>query len=270
MAVFLPNGIGESLGDSLVTNEPLYMSGDVWYVDSESGSDAGGSAGQDRAAPLATLSQAVTNAADDDIVVLMSTHTEDIASTVTLSKRLTIVGAGQSEGKPTATLRLDDASASLLDVQSDQVQLRNIYFGPTQKAATGHQVEVGDNSSGHSDVVIRGCYFELGGNDDAAAVYVHSTNSDVTLRSCTFKNESGSAQAAQALYVETGATHVVLEGVVFDGGSQGFSDYYAAEIDATSLYAEEVSCLRGADLKLTNSNGYAHVGTATGGSRVDW
>lgn len=269
MAAFLPNGIGESLGDVLVTNEPLYMSGDVWYVSSEDGSDAGGTAGQNRAAPLATLGQAHTNASDGDIIVLAADHSETLTSGLTISKDVVIVGAGQSEGKPTAVLKMNDDNESLLSLTGDDIQLRNIYFGPHEKANTLFRVEVGTASSGVG-CVIRGCYFEMDENDDAAAVHIHQASLNVIIRSCTFINSSSTGQAEQAITANTGASVVRLEDVVVDGGSQGFSNYYAVDIDATNLQIEGMSLLRGADANLNSSVGYAHIGTATGGARVDW
>ena len=42
----LPNGIGQSLWDSLATAEPLSISGNVWYVHSTTGTDGASPAGR--------------------------------------------------------------------------------------------------------------------------------------------------------------------------------------------------------------------------------
>lgn len=266
MSVFLPNGIGGTLGDSLVVNEPLYMSGDVWYVDSETGSDAASPAGKDRRAPLATLGQAVTNATAGDIIVLFSTHNETVTGTETLGKRLVVVGEGQSEGKPTATIKLDSSVGSVFSLGENGIQIRNIYFDTPAQASSGHRIEV---TSSAANVLIKGCYFDLDELDDSAAVEISGSTSGTTLRNCTFINSSTTGQAALALDALSGMSDLHIEGCVFDAGEQGFSNYFAATINVTGLRIEETSLLRGADMDLTGSTGYAHIGTSTGGSRVD-
>ena len=41
------NGLGQALGDTLATAEPLRMSGAVWYVNSATGTDAASPSGLD-------------------------------------------------------------------------------------------------------------------------------------------------------------------------------------------------------------------------------
>ena len=63
-----------------------------------------------------------------------------------------------------------------------------------------------------------------------------------------------------------------LEGLTFDAGTVGWSNYWALDLSAgaiTRLTIEGLSLLRGADAKFhASSTGRVNVQTASGGSRV--
>ena len=73
-----PNGLDPDGGNELLTGKPLITSGDVWYVHATEGTDGSGAAGQNRSKPLATLAQAISNAAHEDIIVLKEGHAERV------------------------------------------------------------------------------------------------------------------------------------------------------------------------------------------------
>lgn len=266
---FYPNGIGATLGDSLVTTGPLYMSGDVWYVDSESGADGSSPAGLNREAPLATLAQAVSNAANGDIIVLLSTHDEAISSTVIVNKSVTIVGEGSSGGNPTAKLTNDQGAASMILATAASVRLRNIWIMENAQACSAARI----TSSG-AQFEMTDCYVECGGNDDAAAVLLNGARA--TFRGCTFISTAATVAAQPYGAVRDNATpleDVTFVDCVFSDGAVGFSDHYALRFtnDATRLRGERVSLLLGADVDFTaSSTGYFQVSSSSGGARVDW
>ena len=266
----LPNGVGATLGDSLVVNSPLEFNGNIWYVDSATGADAASPKGRNRNAPLATLDQAVTNSAAGDMIVLMDGHAETITSAVAVNKSLTIVGAGQSSGKPTVKLTNNQAAGAVLTCTGSDVQVRNIWFPTNTQACSARRV----TTSGGNYFRMIGCYFEFGANDDASGLGLAGTT--VEIRNTTFvvTATDNTAQPDTAVDLSGTVSAIIMEGVVFDGGEAGFSDYFAMDLSdsaVTSFYLENLSLLNGADIKvLAASEGYVNVGTSGGGARVDW
>lgn len=267
----LPNGIGETLGDSLVVNKPLEVSGNIWYVSSVSGADAASPKGQNKQAPLATLGQARTNAANGDIIVLLADHSEGFAAVLTIAKSLTIVGAGSSGGKPTVRLLNKQVAGDMLSFTGPAVQLRNIYFPENDVTNSGNRVV----TSSSAIFRMEGCFFECGGKDEGAAMSVG--DGVVDIRNTTFEVTSldNTDQPGIALDNAEGALNTLqMDGVVFDGGVAGFSDYFAMDMSVntlTRIWAENISLLNGADLKIPEAaQGYVNARTSTGAGRIDW
>lgn len=271
--IHLPNGIGDTLGDVLVTTRPLEVNGNVWYVDSNTGSDAYD--GRNRQAPLATLAQAQTNASNGDVVVLMDGHAETLTAALTISKDLTIVGAGSSGGLPTVKFTNNSAAANLFTISaSGLVQLRNIWFEEQTQACSAAKITI---NTTNGSVVIAGCYFEGGQYDDDWQLEI--VNSEVTLvKNTTFISTATSVatQPKGAIGTESGSAIAVcmLDGVTVSSGTYGWSNYHAIELvnqQPTYVAIENSSLLLGADVKIHSSAlGYVNFSTQTGGCRVDW
>jgi hypothetical protein len=266
------NGLGESQGgDVLCTQLPLFSSGNVWWVNSATGTDAGGTAGQDRERPLATLVQANTNASDYDLVVLESGHTETLVAALSL-KALTIVGVGTTSGKPAAQIKINAAAASMLVFSGAAVgELRNIYFPASVQANTTANGKIRQSTSGH--LLISGCYFELSANDQLPGISIDTGSTIV--ENCTFVS-TATAIASRPLKAigSTGAvSDVRIVGSVFDSGTVGFS---TAAIDlstaaVTRLRAFSNSFLRGADSLIhASTTGYFIPSTNSGSPKVTW
>lgn len=269
----LPNGAGETTGDSLVTNSPLEYSGIIWYVSSLLGTDAVSPKGQNRNAPLATLGQANTNAASGDMIVLMAGHAETLTSTITVSKNLIIVGAGTTGSKPSVKLTNNQASGALLHFTGAYYELRNVWFPTNTVANDIAMVRSVVTESG----LVKGCYFEFDANDDAPGISFGGGGSH-SFRGTTFI-VTGTNRADQPFCAVQNAEAVTtpladFEGTIFDGGVAGFSNFFALDLSinaVTRITAEGVSALNGADLKIPEAtNGYLNVGTSTGAARVDW
>lgn len=270
MSIIYQNGLGDTQGDALATCRPLYSSGNVWYVNSAGGVDATTPAGQNREKPLATLAQAVTNAASGDIIELMSGHAETITSGVSVSKQLTIVGGGSLNGQPTVRLT-PNTTGNLLICGATNCQLRNIWFPSNLQASTVARVAVvAQNFRMH------GCYFECGANDQAAGLSLDNTTAAARISNTTFISTatSATAQPESGLKTTVAITDLELDGVVFSGGAFGFSNYRAFDGSAfaiTRLYAINISQLLGADVKLhASTTGRWNTQTCTGGARLDW
>lgn len=269
MAIAYPNGIGGTLGDSLATAKPFIISGAVWYVNSVTGIDAvGGTNGQNRERPLATLAQAVTNSAGTDVIVLMDGCQVSLTGVQSIGSRF-VVGEGLSGGIPTATINFN--AAGQLNMNGTGTQLRGVRLTSRSAAAALARVSIASDAC-----VIRGCYIECGANDTGPAVSVSTALSGCIFRDTTFISTGVllTAQPESAMKFAGTSSSFKLDGLVFDAGTVGFSNFYALDMSAgihTNMDAEQISLLRGADVSInSNSTGFISTPTVTGGSRVNW
>lgn len=268
-----PLGIGESLGDDLIVNGPLLHSGQVWWVDDATGADATSPRGLSRERPLATLAQAVSNAADGDIIVLADGHNEVIstAAPLVVSKSLVIVGSGQSSGKPTVKLAFTGAAAAPIQVTGDAVEFRNIWFEAQGSANANAKIDV-DAGAAYFRMV--GCYVECNGNDDGFALDLAGVAPEV--RNTTFISTSTTAATAPKAAVKLdGATRAILTGCTFDGGTVGWDNGWAVDCDNTAdsllVKLENITCSRGSDIRLQlNTTGHVMVSEGSYAPRIDW
>lgn len=244
----LPNGIGETLGDQLVTGKPLFTTGSVIFVLSTTGDDL--NTGLNKAQPKATLAGAQTAATNGDIIVLLDGHTESYSAALTLSKNLTIVGSGSASGVPTVNFRKGSAyGGAIFTITAAGLQLRNIKI--RESAASDNVDRVSVQANG---VSIIGCYFESGDNDPtASAVQVNNAVTNLTVKSTTFISTSdGDDLPGPGLLLTGTSTDFRYEGVIFDGGTVGFLNglAYTEGGAPTRRFAEQISMLRGADASL--------------------
>lgn len=257
-----PDGAGGTTGDGVAVNAPLYLgtTGHVWYVSSLTGSDAVSPKGRERVAPLATLSQAVTNAAPGDVIDLMENHVETISISLAVSKVLTIV----SEGLGSSRAKLICGGAiSMLVLSQPGTVLNNVYFPASTVAGA---VRLSITSSG---IVLANCYFECGPNDNSATISYATALSSCRLTGATFR-ATGSQPAIAVSFAGT-HTGFFLENVTFDGGSFGFSDFaFKAAGIQTAIYANDIRQLNGADVSLAAGwTGFWLPANASGSARFE-
>ncbi len=267
----LPNGVGETLGDSLVVNGPLYeIGGDVWYVSSVLGTDGASPAGKERQQPLATLAQAVTNAAAGDMIVLADDYDETLTAAQTIGTAgLVIVGAGQSAGRPTAKLTNNAGATSLLLITAAGVQLRNILFPVQEQSCVANRVLVtGPNC------LVKGCYFECDVKDTLATFLINVGADSCRLDSTTFISTETVRTTPPAAGIEFNATmsDVSIVDCIISGGEIGWELGYAIRTQdntQTRLLIENINMLLGADIEVEeDSSAIISVGTSTGGARI--
>jgi len=267
------NGLGQSLGDSLVVSPggPIVQSGAVWYVDSQTGNS--GNDGVDQKSPLATLAQAQTAATSGDIVVLLSGHAETLTSPLTISKQLVIVGAGSSDGKPTVKFTNNQSANSLMSITGEGVELRNIWFEEEAQANSAVRISV---SGDHFRMV--DCYVECNENSNAGAVSMNlASDEGAEIRGTTFVStatDNTDPPVAGLVNSNDGFLRVVQ--CVFDGGTvgfsggYGFSEEYSTPGFTAGLYMDSITCLRGADLAVHNSSVFfVQVSSDSDDPRID-
>lgn len=266
-----PGGLGEASGHWLATSSPIFASGDVWYVQSAIGTDAVSPAGLDRTKPLATLAQAITNATDGDIVVLMAGHTQTLTAVQTIGKTLAVVGGGFSAGIPTVSFTRNAAAAKLFNVTATGVVIGGIKF-------------LGDSQSCNQPIVsvdggrfaLENCYFTANNLTAAEMVRITGINDGHSIRDTTFVAGGTSlvTQPVAAIKVSAAVAGLTLEGIVVDGGQYGWSDPYAVDLsggNVDQLVMKQCSLLRGSDARFTSASvGYINPATTSGGPRILW
>lgn len=268
MAYYFGNGIGESTGDSLVSStSPFYTRGTVYWVHSSTGSDSND--GTERARPLATLAQAITNATDDDVIVLMSGHSETLTAQQNIAERLTIVGAGTSGGVPTVTFTRN-FNGVMFNITAAHVSLRNIKFAASATSSASNKI----TASG-ADLSVIGCYFECADNDAGPSLSLAADYP--VIESTTFISTGVSTPPYPALHWATTRAGIWIRDCICDGGTIGFkhsSHAGSPAIDGltgegTALKIEGTSCRNGADVLVFANGGWAQVSSSgSGGGMV--
>lgn len=261
-------GAGGTTGDRLATSGPVYVvtNGFIWYVGNaiSGAADAAatGSAldgGRRREKPLLTISQAITNCADGDVICVLASHAESLSAAVTVNKKVTIIGEGTGTSRPRFTCT---GTVAMFDVTVANVRLRNLYF-PASTAVATARVRIATAGCHVVD-----CYFECGASD--------------TNRALSFVTGAGNCRVSGTSFVATAATPAVglevinamtgldLEDVTFDGSSYGWTGYaFQGTAAVTNLSGIGVDLANQSDYHLaTASTGFLQLDDVSGSSVV--
>jgi hypothetical protein len=270
----LPNGIGlPETGHILLGRQALQVTGNVWFVDYASGTDAASPRGLSSEYQLKTLGQAVTNAAAGDIIVLRSTHEETIAAELVISKRLTIIGEGRTGSAPSATLinGITDAPGDSMISLGTTCRIINVRMVNLASTDTSPHLEIGSVSV-NSQILF--CQFEAGtGMVTYTTVLIDGTHS--VFEDCVFKSTSIYPEnpPESLVSVPDATTVAIFNRCTFDGGETGFASKYAVDFSPgaiNNLYMEDVSLLNGADAGLASGTVAILHNVSTGPARVEW
>lgn len=271
-----PNGLGGA-ADDVASAANFHLSGtaaSVYYVDSVTGS--GSNSGLDRSVPKATLAQAVTAVStnDDCVIVLMSTHSEEISTQVTLGQRTYLVGEGTSAGKPAPVLILAHASNDMLNAAASGSEIRNVQFrsggsAGTPTANAGNLLEVSV-----ANVAVRGCYFDLSSYTDGPGVSVTASAAGTILSGCSFVM-STTGVSREGLLINS-ADYCDLADLVFDAGTGQFANGSSEPVafdtsgTITGMRVRNLSFLRGAGMAFDAGTGYVANLSGTENAYVAW
>lgn len=265
MSITLPNGIGETLGDTLVTSSPIYTSNRIHYVHSGTGADSAGY-GETKTKPYATLAYAVASGnpalAGGDIVVLLDGHEEEVAATIDIAQAVLVVGAGETDGEPTVVFTNGGVTSYVITLTAAEAELRNIKFEAFGTSQSDNQVNVAA-----SDCRIIGCVFEASGNNGAASLLIASSLTTI-VKNCTFESTATAANSLPTVGLSCGASGILfLENCVFENGTYGYGT--AAMTCSGDLRGEGNSFLNDARLELSDSADVILAGgTLSGG--IQW
>lgn len=161
----------------------ITTTGNIWYVDSGSGSNGGGAAGKTKDKPFATVDYAVgkCTASNGDVIVVMPGHAESITTSTTLAldvAGISVIGLGTGASIPTLTYTT--TTSVNVAISAASISVENILF-------------------------------TAGANADAMSAMVTISASDVTVKNCEFRQGNSSMQAERAIYITTGADRVNIK-----------------------------------------------------------
>lgn len=190
--------------------------GNVFYVDSVTGSDADN--GTSWALAEATLAAAIADctANKGDIIFVAPNHAESLAAAqidINIAG-ITIIGLGNGSIRPTFTM---SDIASSMDVTASNVMIKNIRFYSTTADTT-----IGVHITG-DDVMLEGCEFtDTGGFEFTAAISLGSAADRVAIKNCNFVSTSG-ANAAEAILITSGVVDrcLIINNNIFGGYTAG-------------------------------------------------
>ena len=251
-------------GNAILSNPNLYVTGDVYWVYSVAGSDSNPGTEEDH--PLATLSQALTlhTAANGDLIIVKSGHTETLAAGLTITEADTkIFGTGASStSKPTFG---NSAASILLTANTTGVEFHGLRFTAPSVSAT-HISVTGNNC------VVEGCDFICGANS-ATGLNINAGDS-AEVDNCTFTVTAvGPVRGIQ--YAHTNQRYNRTTNCTFDGGSSVLG-WTGGAIKTNSATQREVfygnTFRNGADIIIPTGETSIVVSgnTMDATSRVDW
>jgi len=219
----LPNGIGETQGDTLATCKPVILSGSVRYVHSGTGDDSGGNDGLDKEAPLATLVAAIDVAQDYDWIVLLSGHDETLTEPLEiLLEGIQIIGAGAV--RPLIRTHTPSSGVSLLGYF---IHIRGVDFPAATAPNAGAKVFISGDHCRMTD-----CTLTMGAEDSFALE--NGADADGTvLTDLVFDGEEG---ALASLRISSGST-IRIDGLTMDDTTM--------DIVASYVFAEGVRLVSG-------------------------
>lgn len=264
-------GIDANGGSSLITATRLLTSGYVWYLGNASGGvDAASPVGRESQSPLATLAQAVTNAAAGDIIVVLEGHSEALVATQTFAKTgliLAFAGSGTSRGRFTRA-----ADTTLFDVTAAGVIFLNAWLpeSTTLIAAANPKIKVGAASC-----LIEESQIDCGANDASPGIQLNAGADRCEINDTTIQSTSTSltARPLSAIKVNAAIADFRAKNLVLDGGTVGWSKPHAFDGTAaiTRMLARNLKQLRGSDLILaTTTTGNLTPGVSSGSARREW
>ncbi|MHC4093751.1 MAG: hypothetical protein ACYSVY_26350 [Planctomycetota bacterium] len=200
--------------------------GSVYYVAASGGSDTALLAGTDPSAPLATIAQAITNAAAADTIVLgPGTHSVDVsaAALTPLADQRFVAAIPPHGGKPSTIITHDaDDGADLVLIDVDGVTFEGIEFLLVAGGTTALRTVAVSQTTAVTGLVFKDCWFNL--NDvDVASIFSIAVNdatnatTGMVVKNCRFLG--GSDTTGQASYIQVGVGGLlksVIEDCVFE------------------------------------------------------
>lgn len=191
----------------------VYFSGAIQFVDTIDGDDA--NAGNKPELPVATLAQAITNSANNGIILIGAGSSESLGSSQGMTLvNLSIFGCGTGSSRPRYTCT---GTIVMFNVAGNGTWIENIYF-PASTAAPTSRIDLGAPYC-----TVKDCYFECGANDTTRAIRIAAASSGSAVDGCSFVTTA--SRPAIGVEISGAGANNTIKDCVFDGGSYGWTDY---------------------------------------------
>ena len=257
------------IGDPLLADTELYMSGLPIYVHYGTGNDS--NSGRDELAPKKTITGALSVTGDECyFIVCLPGHSEPLAAGIVAgSIGVTIIGCGTTDGKPSCRIYGNGEGPNTPLTTGAQCYFRNLWLDHNI-VATSNQTRIVLMSQVYSE--LRGCLVTVGYRDQ---VGVEVSMDKVTVRDTKIESAGtgDTTRPTRGLYGSAAKADIDLRGLVLSNGTHGFtiSAIDASGVVLTRLYGIAMSLLFGADVKLTTSTtGLLNPETTSGSALVSW
>jgi len=223
----------------LFSIQPMHMTtGDWWFVDSATGTDAVGY-GKDPDSPFDSIDYAMSQAtaSKGDTVLVMPGHTETVASAAALDfdcAGIKVIGLGWGDTRPVVNLTATD---STVEFNADDMHIENLRF----KGSIADLVVGLDIKTGCDDLTIKNC--EIGGAASSTEMLKHvtieATNDRITFDGCYFKEPIG-GDATTCIFTEGAFTNLLIQNCLFWGDwSTAVLDLDAAAVTTNGLIVRD-------------------------------
>jgi len=199
------------------------MVGDVFFVDSNEGSDANG--GDSPMTAFATLYAAIPacTANNHDTIICMPGHSELCVGTIAATQPdvdiagIRIVGVGTGELMPSFANAHTNGTSATLRIDADDVEISGLRFlGNT--AGTGASIGAIEINSGADDLYLHDCLIEGTTAEDAQGITILGTSDGIRIENNVFKITGNGPN--YAIYSATGAcSDLRIVGNYFQGST---------------------------------------------------
>lgn len=217
--------------------------GDVWFVNSASGSDSAGY-GRSPDAPFATLDYAFSaaTASQGDRIYVMPGHAETTLSIGLDKAGIQVIGLGFGRNRPTFTS--SGTAADLASVSAANVHIKNLIF----VGAAANCTALIDITSAGTDFVAENCEFRQAATP-LSGITISGTRFRFT--DCVFTGSANGPDNAIAL--EAHLKDWVVEGCKFLYGAYGLDEaLIASAVDAQEGYVIKDIVAVGLDTLVVN------------------
>ena len=184
--------------------------GNVWWVDANAERTSGARGSYKNPFPSLKTALANTQLDDGDMICIAAGHTETISTTtLTISKKIKILGMGEGDMRPQFTV----ATASIygLTVSADDVTICNLYFPASTAAATGR---IYINAA---KCTVENCYVLCGASDTGFTISMSMAGSDFKIQNNEF--HIAAAGSVSAINIPRTVTRGQIRWNLFDGMS---------------------------------------------------
>ena len=241
--IVIENGLTDDISADPFIRNNLILTGDIFWVDSATGTAAGPGTEEE---PYDTLANALAAATSNngDFIIIKSGHSEILTSSIVVGTGgVKIFGIGAGPNAPTFTLNAVGILG--LDIASGTVEINNLRFPAGTTAANLATININA-----SRTTIKNCQFVCGANERKSIRILAGEN--IIIDSCSFTVTADGPDAGVS--IETTGQFLTIKNSSFDGGDIGWDDAAINSAqNADSYVYDTITLTNGAEIIHTNA-----------------